>query len=186
MAGGEIFGDDEISLSNFRFLPQIFGGGGILLIGSKQPLQMAAARKAAAGIAAADQCRHLLICLTMCPRWTPAASFAGFCILIVLLYFSLQPLCRHGGRALFKSMQNSFVQGKFGITPQKWSQMDQNWEVGSSYGTNKPPSRKAFASIWMYVYKCCESQWNLQHSVALVPALKRILSFFLSWGWILI
>jgi len=26
--GGEIFGDDEISLSKFRFLPQIFGDEG--------------------------------------------------------------------------------------------------------------------------------------------------------------
>jgi len=34
--GGEIFGDDEISVSNFRFLPQIFGRG-ILLPMSKIP-----------------------------------------------------------------------------------------------------------------------------------------------------
>jgi len=32
MGGCEIFGDDEIVVSNFRFLPQIFGGG-ILLPG---------------------------------------------------------------------------------------------------------------------------------------------------------
>jgi len=69
MGGGEIFGDDKISVRKFRFLPQIFGGK-ILLIGSKiQPPQMAAARKAAAGIAAADQCRHLLICFSESPKY---------------------------------------------------------------------------------------------------------------------
>jgi len=33
------------------------------------------------GIAVADQCKHLLTCSAMCPRWAPAASFAWFCIL---------------------------------------------------------------------------------------------------------
>jgi len=36
MRGGEIFWDDEISVSKFRFLPQMFGGG-ILVIGSNPP-----------------------------------------------------------------------------------------------------------------------------------------------------
>jgi len=62
MGGGEIFGDDEISVSKFRCLPQIFWGAIWLPI--KSPPQMATARKDAAGMAAADQCRHLLMCLT--------------------------------------------------------------------------------------------------------------------------
>ena len=36
----------------------------------------------------------------------------------------------HGGTTLLKA--------KFGITPQKRPNYDLNWEVGSSYGTNKP------------------------------------------------
>jgi len=57
-----------------------------------------------AGIAIADQCRHLLTCFAMCPRLAPAASLATFYDFIVLLYLSLQLLRRHGGTALFKSM----------------------------------------------------------------------------------
>jgi len=40
----------------------------------------------------------------MCPGLAPAASFASFYNLIVLLYLSLQLLRHHGGAALFKSM----------------------------------------------------------------------------------
>ena len=43
----------------------------------------------AAGIAVADECRHLFIYLIMCLLWPPAASFAFFSILIVLLYLFL-------------------------------------------------------------------------------------------------
>jgi len=32
MGGGEMCGDNEILVSNFRFLPQILGGGMLLLI----------------------------------------------------------------------------------------------------------------------------------------------------------
>jgi len=49
MRGGEIFADDEILQSKFRFLSQIFGGG-ILLPISKITLQMAASAQAAAGM----------------------------------------------------------------------------------------------------------------------------------------
>jgi len=56
------------------------------------------------GTGVADQCRHLLVCFTMCPRLAPAVSFAWFYNLIVFLYLFLQFLRRHGGTALFKSM----------------------------------------------------------------------------------
>jgi len=35
--GGEIFGDNEISLSKFRFLPQIFGERLFCSLGAKNP-----------------------------------------------------------------------------------------------------------------------------------------------------
>jgi len=60
--GGQIFEDDEISVRKFRFLPKIFVGGNFVHGEQKSPPQMAAERKAVAGIAAADQCKHLLIC----------------------------------------------------------------------------------------------------------------------------
>ena len=103
---------------------------------------MAAWAQDAAGTAVADQWRNLLICSAMYPWWAPAASFAKFCILIVLLCLFFQLLRRHGGTALFKSMGNSFVQGKIWDHPPKMSQKWQNFGVGSSYGTNKPPSGK--------------------------------------------
>jgi len=54
----------------------------------------------------------------------PAAIFASFCILIVLLCLFLQLLrrCGHGGTHLFKSMGNSFVQGKIWDHPTEISQ----------------------------------------------------------------
>ena len=58
----------------------------------------------AAGIAVAHQCRHLLKCFALCPRWAPAASFAWFCIFSVLLYLFLHLLRRHGVTALSKSV----------------------------------------------------------------------------------
>jgi len=78
----------------------------------------------------------------MCPRWVPAASFARFFILIVLLYLFLQLLRCHGKTAFFKSMGNSFVQGKIWDHPSKPTQKQPKFAVGSSYGTNKPPSGK--------------------------------------------
>ena len=62
------FLDDEISVSKFGFLPQIFGVG-ILLIGSKIPPHHGSCVQAAAGLAAADQCRHLLICFAESPEY---------------------------------------------------------------------------------------------------------------------
>jgi len=73
MGGGEIFGEDEISVSKFKFPPQIFGGG---LLGANAHPKMAGAHKAATVIVAADECRHLLVCFAMYPRWAPVASFA--------------------------------------------------------------------------------------------------------------
>jgi len=131
--------NDKSQLSNFGFVPQIFGRA-ILHPMSKiaSPNGSCALDWDAVGIAVADQCRHLLICFAMCPWWAPAATFAWFCILIVLLY----PL------PTFSSpWRNSFVQfhgrtallkAKFGNTPQKWPKNNLNWRVRSSYGTNKP------------------------------------------------
>jgi len=115
MGGGEIF-EGEISVSKFKYPPQIFGGG---LLGATPPPKKAAAHKAAAGIAAADQCRHLLVCFAMYPRWAPAASFARFCILIVWLYLFLQLLRRHGGADLSNPYKTAVLKAKFGITLQQ-------------------------------------------------------------------
>jgi len=62
MRGGDFFEDDEISVSKFKFLLQIYAGG-ILLIFSKISPQLAAARKAAATMQiSADTCSHALPC----------------------------------------------------------------------------------------------------------------------------
>ena len=102
----------------WNFSEQIWGG--ILLIGSKISPQMAGARKNfAAGIAIADQCRHLLICFTesrkypayedVRTQWAATASFAGLFILIVWLYLVLQLVRHHGETALFKSFLSFFL-----------------------------------------------------------------------------
>jgi hypothetical protein len=75
-----------------------------------------------------------------CPQLDPAASFAWFYNLIVLLYLFLQLLRRHGGATLFRSMADQLCwRQNFWTTRQKWPKNDLNWGVGSSYGTNKPP-----------------------------------------------
>ena len=51
-----------------------------------------------------------------CPWWVPAASFAWFCILIVLLYPFIQFLRRPGGAAFPTSMVEQFV-GKQNLGP---------------------------------------------------------------------
>jgi len=82
--------------------PNILGGYFVLYLQNNPPSGSCA--HDAAGIGVADQCRHLLICCAMCPRLAPAASFAWFYNLIVLLYLFLQFLRRHSGTALFKSI----------------------------------------------------------------------------------
>jgi len=79
------------------------------------------------------------MCYPNFPRWAPAASFAWFCILIVWLYLFLQLSRRHGETDLFKSMRNSLVEGKFGITPQKWSKNVPNWGAGHRMVQITPP-----------------------------------------------
>jgi len=58
----------------------------------------------AAGVAVADQCRHLLIFLAVFSWWAPVATFAWFCFLIVLFFLFLQLFRRHAGTAFFISM----------------------------------------------------------------------------------
>ena len=66
-------------MRNFRFDPETFGGG-ILLIETKlTPPKLGPngnCAQDAAGIGVADQCRHLLVCFAMCPPLAPAATFA--------------------------------------------------------------------------------------------------------------
>ena len=93
--------NDAIQKNNFRFVPQILGGP-ILLPLSKIAPPNGSCVQDSAGLAVADPCRHLLICFAMCPWWAPAASFAWFCILIVLLYRFLQLFRLHSGTGLFK------------------------------------------------------------------------------------
>ena len=66
--GGEIFGDDEIWLSNFRFIPQVFGRA-VLLPMSKIALPKGSFAQAEEGIAATDQCRNLLVCFAESPEY---------------------------------------------------------------------------------------------------------------------
>jgi len=65
----------KIYMSNFRFVSQIFEGA-ILLSMSKIALLNGSCAQDAAGIAVADQCRHLPMCFAMCPLLAPATSFA--------------------------------------------------------------------------------------------------------------
>ena len=127
---------DEIQVSNFRFVPQIIGGSILLLLSKIAPTHGSGAQDVV-GIAVADECRHLLVCSAMCPRWASAVSFGRFCILIVLLYLFLQISGRHGATALFKSMAQ-LVEGKIWDRPSKITQNNLNWELRSSYGANKP------------------------------------------------
>ena len=75
MGGGKFFEDGYISVSKFRFLPEIFGGRNLLPISRSPPLNDSCVQTAV-GIAVTDHCRHLLICFATSPRWAPAAIFA--------------------------------------------------------------------------------------------------------------
>jgi len=79
-------------------------GGGYFSLYEQNSPPNGSCEQDAAGIAVADQCRHLPTFFAMCPRLAPATSFASFYNLIVLLYLFLQLLRRHGGTALFKSL----------------------------------------------------------------------------------
>jgi len=120
--GGEIFGDGEISVSNFRFLPKYFGG-------SPSKWQLRARR------GGHNCCGSVLLNLL-----TSTGSCNQFCFIL------------HSHRVTFSSnfcvvavqlcsnpWQNSFVQihgrtvlfkAKFGTTPQKQPKNDQKWGWG--------------------------------------------------------
>jgi len=83
------------------------------------------------------------------PPWTPAASFAWFCILILLLYLSLQLLRRHDGIALFRSIGNSFVEGKIGGHPLKMTQKRPKLGGRVILWYKWIPLRAAIVSLWM-------------------------------------
>jgi len=59
---GEFFGDDELSVSKFRSVPQLCGGGDFGHY-SKPPPPNGSCAQAAVDIAVTDQCGHLFICL---------------------------------------------------------------------------------------------------------------------------
>jgi len=69
VGGGEIVADDEILVSNLRFLHKYWGGGNLLPM-SKIPPNGSSAQ-AAAGIAVTDKCRHLLTCFAESPEYPP-------------------------------------------------------------------------------------------------------------------
>jgi len=185
MGGGRFSGDDEISVSTFRFLPQMFGEG-FCSLWVKSPHSNGSCAQAAAGIAVPDQCRHLLICSAMYPRWAPAASFAWFCILIVLLYLFLQLLRHHGGTALFKCMVEQLCKrAKFWNTPQKRPKYDQDGGGGHLMVQLKPSS----APVSSTVLHCCQKFWpEIDSELEFLPKLlarsrtaRRIL-IFLPWN----
>ena len=60
----------------------------------------------------------------------------------MLQYLFLQLLRRHGGTALFKSIENSSVCGKICDHPSQTTQKRPKFGVGSACGTNKPSSSK--------------------------------------------
>jgi len=119
-------------------------GGGFCSLWAKAPPKMAAARKLRraklsqifAGTSAhgnALPCaNHVLlqpVLLDLGSSSFCCTFSSNFCVAMAKQHCS-----NPGGTALFKA--------KFGTTHQKWPQNDQNLGVGSSYGTNKPSSRK--------------------------------------------
>jgi len=68
-------GGGEISVRNFRFVPQIFWGV-TLLIESKLTPPNGSCAQDAAGTGDADQCRYLLVYFDMCPRLALTTSFS--------------------------------------------------------------------------------------------------------------
>jgi len=116
MRGGDFFEDDEISVSKFKFLLQIYAGG-ILLIFSKISPQLAAARKAAATMQiSADTCSHALPCaldvLLQPVLLDSASSSCGFTFSSNYCVAMSEQLCSNPcGTAL--------LMAKCGITPQK-------------------------------------------------------------------
>ena len=148
--------NDEIQVSNFKFVPQIFGGA-ILLPMSKIAPPDGSCAQDAGGIAVAIQCRHLLICFAMRSWWAPAASSTWFCMLMHAhrLAVHFPPLFRcHGGIALLKFMANNFVQGKNLDHPSKMTRKQNNISLGlrSSYGLKKKTPLETIVSLWMYTY----------------------------------
>ena len=73
--GDDIFEDDKISVSDFRFLPQMFGGAILLPISKIAPPNGSYVQDAM-GTAVADQCRILLICSA---KFSSALPSTGFC-----------------------------------------------------------------------------------------------------------
>ena len=84
------------------------------------------------------------------PWWALAATFALFCIFIVLLCPFLQLLCRHGGTALLKSMGNSFVEGKIWDHPRVPELGQITWWIVLTKKTEGPFgfARKSRNSRW--------------------------------------
>ena len=102
MGGGEKFGDDEISVSKFRCLPKIFGGG-VLLIGSRIPpskwqLRAKMRRKKLPQISASDGFLQPVLL---------DSAFSSCCCTFSsnLCVVMAEQLCSH-------QWWNSFVQGK--------------------------------------------------------------------------
>jgi len=82
----ELWGEWWNLSEEFQILIPKKSGGLILLIESKLTPQNGSCAQDAAGKGVAVQCRPMLVCFAMCPRLAPAASYAWFCNLIVLLY----------------------------------------------------------------------------------------------------
>jgi len=115
--GGQIFGDDEILMSNF-FSPKY-------LLGDFAPYELARKMRWVWLLQISTG-----TCSCFCYPWrAPSASFALFCILnqSAWLCLFLEILRRHGATALLKSMGSNLFKARFGTTPQKWAKNDQNW-----------------------------------------------------------
>jgi len=145
-------GCGEIYMSNFRFVPQIFRGVLLLSMSKITPPNGSCAQDAT-GITVADQCRHLPMlchapsigscsqfCLILQPHRVDAPFPPNFASPWRYSFVQI-----HGGTTLLKA--------KFGTTPPKLHKNDQNWGVGSSCGTHKPPfPNTSFPYEYMYIH----------------------------------
>ena len=125
-----------IWVSNFRFIPQIFGEV-ILLPMSKITSPNCSCTQAAVNIAVTDSC-HLLVCFI-----SLLALDGGGLLQPVLLDFASSSCCctfssnfcvAKAEQICSNSWGSALFNAKFGINLRKWPKNDQNWGMGLSYG----------------------------------------------------
>ena len=144
------FGDDQITVSKFFFWREHFA-----------TYEQNALRESCS-ITVAVQCRHLLVSFFKCPRWAPTASFAWFCILIVLLYLFPSIVASpwrdrfvqiYGGTTLFKAKFGTILQKRHQTTKMGGYLM---LRINPSLGNYHSPIKVTFKIVF-----CCHGPFTL-------------------------